>query len=261
MSTDILTVTPAISAQRTLRAYWIETKCELKRWLRMPAYLGPTLLMPIGLYLMIGILVVGPKAVEEPELPLFMFVAFTCFAITSPGMYGFGQAFAIERQSGYLRLKRTQPMPAGAYMIAKILSSLVCMVFVITILIVLATAFGQVTLDATQVLEIYGASLLGMAAFCAIGLCIGSLVSGTASLGVVNLVYLPMMYLSGTFFPLPESLAPWAMVWPSFYLNQMFFAITLGESAVSVPMCVGVLAGLTVLFAGLAAHRLARSDA
>ena len=51
------------------------------------------------------------------------------------------------------------------------------------------------------------------------------------------------------------------MVWPSFYLNQMFFAITLGESAVSVPMCVGVLAGLTVLFAGLAAHRLARSDA
>jgi hypothetical protein len=67
------------------------------------------------------------------------------------------------------------------------------------------------------------------------------------------------MCLSGTFYPLPESLAPWALIWPSFYLNQIFFAIGLKESAVSVEMCVAVLLGLTLLFGGLAARRLAHT--
>jgi ABC-2 type transport system permease protein len=249
-----------IPDQRTLHAYWAETKYEFLRCIRMPMYVGPTVLMPVLLYLLIGILVIGPKVLEEPRLPYFMFVAFSCLAITSPGMYGFGQAFAIERESGFLTLKRTQPVPAGAYMIAKIVSSLVCMTIVMSILMLLATSFGHVALAAAQILQIYAVSALGMAAFCAIGLLIGALVNGSAALGVVNLVYFPMMYLSGTFFPLPDSLAPWALIWPAFYLNQLFFAITLGESAVTVPMCGAVLIGIAILFAGLAARRLARSN-
>jgi ABC-2 type transport system permease protein len=247
----------AMTPQRTLRAYCIETKYEFLRLIRMPAYAGPTLVLPIFMYLLIGIMVVGPQAVEDPQLPTFMFAAFAVFAITSPGMYGFGQAFAIERQSGVLTLKRSQPMPAGAYIIAKILSALACTAIVMSVLVALAASFGDVALSSTQISQILVASLLGMAAFCAIGLFVGSLVSGSAALGVVNLIYFPMIYLSGTFFPLPETLAPWALIWPTFYLNQIFYAITLGESAVSVEMCVAVLIALTLLFAGLAAHRLA----
>jgi ABC-2 type transport system permease protein len=175
-------------------------------------------------------------------------------------MYGLGQAFAAERQAGMLTLKRTQPMPPAAYLVAKILSILVFTAAVIGILIALATSFANLTLNGMQMVHIFGAGLLGMAALCSIGLYIGSLVSGTAAPAIVNLIYFPMMYLSGTFFPLPETLAPWAMIWPTFYLDQIFFAITLGESAISVSMCCAVLVGLTLLFAGLAARRLARDQ-
>lgn len=249
-----------MSAYRTLRAYCAETKYEFLRLIRMPSYAVPTLVMPIFLYVLIGILVVGPSGGDDPRLPAFMFSAFAVFAITSPGMYGFGQAFAIERQSGVLTLKRTQPMPAAAYLIAKIVSALVCVAFVMGALIALSTSFGQFALSSTQVVQALIASLLGMAAFCAIGLFVGSLVSGTAAPAVVNVIYFPMIYLSGTFFPLPEALAPWAMVWPTFYLNQIFYNITLGESVLSVEMCVAVLIGLTLLFAGLAARRLAQMN-
>lgn len=259
MNTPYLaSVEQAMTWQRVLRAYWIETKYEFLRFIRMPAYAIPTLLMPVFLYLLIGIVVIGPKALDEPKLPAFIFSAFCVFAITSPGMYGLGQAFALERQSGVLTLKRTQPMPAAAYLIAKMLSILVFVAAVMSTLIVLANSFGNLGLDAAQILRIFGASLLGMAAFCAIGLFIGSLVSGAAAPAVVNLVYFPMMYLSGTFFPLPETLAPWAMLWPTFYLDQLFFAITLGESALDAGFCSAVLCGLTLFFAGLAARRLAR---
>lgn len=261
MSTSIFTAPQgSMSFERTLRAYWVETKYEFLRLIRMPAYAVPMLPLPLFLYALIGILVVGPKAGDDARLPVFMFAAFAVFAITSPGMYGFGQGFAMERQSGVLTLKRTQPMPAGAYLIAKMLSAFVCVGIAMSLLIALATTFGNVTLSTTQIAQILATSVLGMAAFCAIGLFIGSLVSGSAAPGIVNLVYFPMMYLSGTFFPLPETLAPWAMIWPTFYLDQILFAITLGESVISVEICVAVLLGLTLLFAGLAAHRLARGQ-
>jgi ABC-2 type transport system permease protein len=247
--------------QRTLRAYWLEAKYELMRLLRMPAYAIPMMPLPIFLYVLVGLLVVGPNAESDPRLSVFMFAAFSVFAITSPGMYGFGQAFALERQSGVLTLKRTQPLPSGAYLIAKMVSALICVAIVMSILIVLATSFGNVALSSPQIIQILLTSLLGIAAFSAIGLFIGSLVSGAAAPGIVNLIYFPMMYLSGTFFPLPEMLAPWAMIWPTFYLDQIFFAIILGESVLSLQMCAGVLVAVTIFFASLAAHRLARAEA
>ena len=257
--TSSVMATNFMTAGRTLRAYLIEAKYELLRMIRTPAYAFPALLMPVLLYLLFSIVVVGPNAVNQPKLPIFMFAAFSVFALTSPGMYGLGQAFAVERQSGVLMLKRTQPMPVGGYLIAKILTALVSVTISMSALIMLANSFGHVALSAAQALQIMATSLLGMATFCAIGLFIGSLVSGTAAGGVVNAIYFPMMYLSGTFFPLPDSLAPWAMVWPTFYLDQIFFAILFGKSAISVPMCVAVLTGLLVFFAGAASRRLARA--
>lgn len=258
--TSSMTTTPTMTINRTLRAYCVEMKYELLRFIRTPACVVPMLLLPVFLYVLIGLLVVGPKVMEDPKLPAFLFAAFAIFAISSPGMYGLGQAFAIERQSGVLTLKRTQPMPPASYLVAKIASSLICVTVVMSVLLWLATSFGHVTLNATQVVQLGATSLLGMAMFCAMGLFIGSLVSGTAAPGVVNLIYFPMMYLSGTFFPLPEAIAPWAMIWPSFYVDQIFFAITLKQNVISVPICIAVIVGLTVLFSGLAARRLARAN-
>ena len=258
MTSSVMT-TSFMTTGRTLRAYLIEAKYELLRMIRTPAYAFPALLMPVFLYTLIGIFVIKPGAGVDPKLPMFMFAAFSVFALTSPGMYGLGQAFAIERQSGVLTLKRTQPMPAGGYLIAKIVTALVSVSVSMCLLITLATSYGHVALNPVQILQILATSLLGMATFCAIGLFIGSLVSGTAAAGVVNAIYFPMMYLSGTFFPLPDNLAQWAMVWPTFYLDQIFFAILFGKSAISVSMCVAVLTGLLVFFAGAASRRLARA--
>lgn len=240
--------------------YAMECKYELLRYLRTPARVFPTLLMPIFLYLLIGVVVTGNDANSDPKLAMFLFSAFSVFAITSPGIYGIGQALAIERQFGLLTLKRTQPVPAGAYVIAKIVCALLGVIVTMSVLIFLATTVGNIKLDPQQVMLIMLASLLGMTTFCALGLFIGSIVSGSAAPGILNLIYFPMMYLSGTFFPLPEALAPWAMLWPTFYLNQILFIITVGENAISVEMCIAVLIGLTVLFAGLATRRLTHSE-
>jgi ABC-2 type transport system permease protein len=93
----------------------------------------------------------------------------------------------------------------------------------------------------------------------AIGLFVGTHVSGSAAPAVTNLLFLPMLWLSGLFIPLPAFLEPWVVVWPAFHLNQLSVAAAgLGEFRfVPVGVAMAVLAGVTVLFGGLAIHRLA----
>ena len=74
----------------------------------------------------------------------------------------------------------------------------------------------------------------------------------------MNLVYFPMMYLSGMFFPLPKFLATWAFIWPTFYADQLVIAAAGGKSFMDSAMCVAVLAGVAVLFGGLAVRAMVR---
>jgi ABC-2 type transport system permease protein len=102
--------------------------------------------------------------------------------------------------------------------------------------------------------------IAGSLPFCAIGLLIGSYVSSGASPAVANLVYLPGMWLSGSMFPLPESMRPWAVIWPMFHLNQTALGAAGIEefSFVNPTWTAAVLVAITVLCTGLALRRLAR---
>jgi ABC-2 type transport system permease protein len=243
---------------RVLRAYLIEAKHEFRRLLRMPAFAIPFLVLPIFLYLLIGVLVVGQSTNADARAPLFIFTGFVVFAATGSGMFGFGQGLAVERQAGVLTLKRAQPMPAVAYVTAKMLTALICTAIDLSIMIPLAIGLAHVSMTMTQITGIVVASMLGTVSFCAIGFFIGSFVSGSAAPAVVNLLYFPMMYLSGMFFPLPKMLAPWAMIWPTFYLDQLVYSVGGGQSAMSPGICAAMLVGMTVLCGGLATRRLAR---
>ncbi len=74
----------------------------------------------------------------------------------------------------------------------------------------------------------------------------------------MNLIYFPMMYLSGMFFPLPEILARWAIVWPTYYADQLVITAAGGKSVMDADMCVAVLVGISVLFGCLAVRQFSR---
>jgi ABC-2 type transport system permease protein len=250
--------TPIMPAGRVFRSYMIEAKYALLVSLRSPLFSIIMLALPIGLYLLIGILVVGPQLAEEPEAPAFIFSGFLVFAITGPGLFGFGIGLAMERQMGVLALKRAQPMPPGASLLAKMIMAMTTATVLIPILTTLAMLFGNVSLTPLQIACLLPVGVLGVLPFCAIGFFIGTLVSGTAAPGIVNIIYFPMLYLSGMFFPLPEILQPWALVWPTFHLNQLVWLAVGMESIIDPKICAALLIGITVLFTGLAARRLSR---
>jgi ABC-2 type transport system permease protein len=248
----------SMSLGRTLHAYLIEAKYAFISILRIPILPITMMALPVLLYMLLAVTVVGQLAGDNPNVAVSFFSGFLIFAIIGPGLFGFGVGLAIERQNGILNLKRAQPMPPGSCLVAKIITAMVCTGFTMCLLILAAMNFGYLHLTMGQIVNVVLISMFGVLPFCAIGFFIGTLVSGTAAIGVVNLIFFPMLYLSGIFFPLPKILMPWARIWPTYYMNQIVWNVLGVESQIDVRLCILILVGITVLFIYLAARRFAR---
>jgi ABC-2 type transport system permease protein len=245
---------------RLLRAYLSEARYELVRVLRAPAFVVPFLVLPVGIYLLFGVLFARSAVEKDPAVADFLLSGFSVYAVMGPAIFGIGCLLALERDGGLMKLKRALPAPTGAYLLAKAFAAVGCGAVAMGTLVIAALIVGDISRSAVQLAAMCAVLLIGTLPFCAMGLFIGSHVSGAVAPAITNLIFLPMMWLSGLFFPLPEVLRPWAVVWPAFHLNQVALAAGGVSKFLFMPtgICVAVLVGITVLFGGLAIRRLAR---
>lgn len=130
-------------------------------------------------------------------------------------------------------------------------------------LAVLAVTLAKVTLLPSQWGLLFVINIVGVLPFCALGLFIGTLVSGSAAPAVVNLLYLPMAFLSGLWLPLnilPAFFAKLAPVFPAYHLGQVALKVVDADAGGSLALHLGALAAVTIAFFLLARARLARMD-
>ena len=249
---------PSMPFSRIMRIYIIESKYAFLSALRMPAFSVPMVALPIFLYLLLAGLVFTPGVIDNPNASLFLFSGFLVYAVSGPGLFGLGAGLATERQSGVLKLKRAQPMPPAACLIGKMVMAMCFTGIVALFLIPLAIWIGPMTPTTGQAMGLMLLSILGVLPFCAIGFLIGTFVSGTAAPGIINIIFFPMLYLSGLFFPLPKVLETWAVIWPTYHLNQIATHIAGLESRIDIKICIVLLLGITMICTALAARRFSR---
>jgi ABC-2 type transport system permease protein len=179
----------------------------------------------------------------------------------APSLFGFGVSVALDRERGWLTLKRAQPMPRGAYLAAKLAMAMLFAAIIFAMLAVLSTTLGGVRLPVSAWALLFVVEVLGVLPFCAIGLFVGSLVNGSAAPAVVNLIYLPMSFLSGLWMPLsvlPPFLREIAPLWPAFHLGQLALGAVGQPTDGAVMTHIAALAATTVVFLALARRGLAR---
>lgn len=262
MST-LIVETPVSPMQtgRIWRAYYAEAKYEFLRMLRAPAFALPFLVMPPAIYLLFGVVMTQDAIVRDPAIANYLFSGFSVFAVIGPAIFGVGCPVAIERDAGLLRLKQALPLPPGSYLIAKMVMSMLFAALAMASIVVTALLAGKITLSGQQIAIMTLTMVIGVLPFCALGLLIGAYASGSASPAFANLAYLPMLWLSGLFMPLPKFLQSWALIWPAFHLNQVALGSAGVEqfSLIDPKLAAAVLVGVTVLFGGLALLRLARA--
>ena len=261
---NALTLNPvsieAASRRRVLGMYLTEIRYDLTRMVRNPNVAVPVLVLPVTLYALFALLIASEAIVKDPNLGVFLFSAFSLMSVTMPALFGIGVTLALERDMGLLRLKRAQPAPPAAWVVAKIASGLVLSVLAYVPIVVAAVMSGKLQLAPQQIVSLSLALLIGTIPFTALGLMIGSLVNGSAAPAWADLVYLPGCYLSGMFFPLPESMRWQAPFWPQFHVEQfaMHAAGITKFQFIPMQMAIAAMLGYTVAFAGITIWRLGR---
>jgi ABC-2 type transport system permease protein len=249
---------PRAASNNPIRSYLLEAKYEFLRVLRTPAFAAPTLLFPPLFYLLFGILLNHGNA----NAAHYLFASYSVFGVMAPSLFGFGVGIAIERERGWLALKRVAPMPPGAYLISKMAMAMVFVAIIYAILAAMAYGLGGVRLEPVQWLLVAVIAILGAMPFCALGLMIGARANANAAPAFVNLIYLPMAFLSGLWMPLtmlPKIVGQIAPLWPAYHLAQLSL-MSVGQVPVDG---VGVhllwLAGFTAICFAIARRWLARA--
>ncbi|MGY1411186.1 MULTISPECIES: ABC transporter permease [unclassified Luteimonas] len=252
----------AISHPRTQapwRPYLFEIRCELLRMLREPAYCVPVIVFPALFYVLFGVLLNrGNQAAAE-----YLLASYGVFGVIGAAMFGFGVTIAMDRERGYLRLRRALPTPPGALLLARMVMAALFAVIISIVLALLAVTLAGVSLAPAQWAGLLAVNVLGVLPFAAIGLWIGTLVGGNAAPVLLNALYLPMAFLAGLWLPLsmlPEWIARMAPVWPAWHLAQLAQKVVGHDSGGAAWLHVLALAAVTGACFVLAQRRLSAAE-
>ena len=158
---------------------------------------------------------------------------------------GLAITLMIRRESGLLKRLRSTPLPTESYLAAVVASMLVVFALEAVALFVIGRlAFG--TTLPHNVVSVALLVLIGIAGFGGVGFAATSLIrSAEGSSAVVNVILLPMAFLSGSFGParhLPKLLGWIADVLPLKYFVQLANAVYLnGDHVWSKPGAIAVV--------------------
>lgn len=180
------------------------TRFELLRTFRNARLLMFSLGFPLILYFAIA----GPNRNAQDfagsgiSLPLYYMVGLVAFG-GMMALISTGARIATERTMGWTRHLRVTPLPAGAYLRAKLVTGYAMAGLAITLLYASGVLLG-VRLPAGRWLEMTGLILVGLVPFAALGILVGHLLTadtiGPATGGLVSLLAL----VSGTWFPVTD---------------------------------------------------------
>jgi ABC-2 type transport system permease protein len=215
------------NAQLVLR----QARFENKAFWRNPAAAFFTFAFPLLFLVIFSTLLGGGTSPsptgEEIESTTYFIPAILSFSVVTACFTNIAISISFSRDEGILKRLRGTPCPGWIYLAARVLHA----VFVNTILVVIVLLFGQIFYGVDIPLDTLPAFLLtlvvGAGAFCALGLAATCAVpNAEAAPAVVNVMVLPLLFLSGTFIPIgdaPQWIQTFAGLFPvKHFLDAMF---------------------------------------
>jgi len=120
-----------------------------------------------------------------------------------------------RRETGILKRMRATPLPAWAVVASQIVNALVVGALVGLLVGSIGVAFYGLQVYPARLPVFVLVLLLGGLSMAALGMLVGSLVPNLdAAPGIVNFIFFPLVFLSGTFYPInPDSVIAQVMQW------------------------------------------------
>ncbi len=225
--------------------FWHQLKAEqLVFWRSREAAIFVFSFPPLLFLLLASVF--GDGTQDGVPIATYLVAGLIAYAAANTALGGLAITLVIRREYGILKRLRSTPLPAPLYLAAVLLSNLFVVVLQSLVVVALGISLFNAQLPENW-LSFVLALGLGAAAFAGLGLAITALVrSGEAIAAVVNVIILPMSFLSGSFGPadsLPGALEAIRDVLPLRYLIDLVLgAYVDGDAVWERPTAIAVLA-------------------
>lgn len=163
---------------------------SLALW-RMPAFVAPTVALPVAFYLVVGRPSAHGGAAERAVL-----ASFAAFAVMGVALFDFGVGLAAERSDPWERVLRVLPVGVGTRLGARAVAAIGFGAAAATPVVVVGLV-GGVRLGPTRLLGLAAGLAVGAVPFVLLGITLGYAVPERSALAVANLVYLGMAWVGG----------------------------------------------------------------
>jgi ABC-2 type transport system permease protein len=206
-----------------MRLFLLEVRGQLVLYTRSKELAIFTFLLPLILFILLGS-TYGNDTINGDRGADFLEAGMLGYGLVSTAFAGLAIVMVVRREMGILKRVRATPLPAWAYLSAVVASTLIAFAVNSICMIAIGRGLFSVPLPARW-LSLVLTLLLGAFAFAALGLAMTAIVhSAEGASASVNAVYLPMSFISGSFFSphsFPQFLRAIADVLPLTYFIRL----------------------------------------
>lgn len=242
-----------------MRSFMKYTVLEWKLLLREFVVIFFALIFPVAMLLMFGSMYGNePNELFDGKGSVDVLISgYTNMIIAVSGLMSLPLTLAQYREQKILKRFKVTPLKPLQILLSQFIVNLLLTVLGMAILVVV----GVIVFDLRfygNVFEAILAFLLIVLSVFSIGLLIASVSKNTRMANAIAyIVYFPMLFLSGATMPLeimPTSLQNISKGLPLTYGVNLLKGVWLGDHLYEFPLELGVLAGITLLFGGLAIY-------
>jgi ABC-2 type transport system permease protein len=241
-----------------MRLFLHELRGELLLYRRSRELAFFTFLLPLILFFLLAS-AYGDDEIDGVRGSDYLMAGTIGYGVVATAFAGLAIVLVLRREDGILKRLRATPLPAGVYVAAVLTTTLIAFL----VQAACAVALAMLAFDASfpdRPLSLAAALVLGAAAFAALGVAITGFVRrAEGASAVVNAIYFPMLFISGSFFSqetFPSLLRTVAEVLPLTYFIQLVAAVSVrGEDVWERPTDVAVLAAWGAVGAAFALRR------
>lgn len=177
---------------------------EQKSFWRNPAAAGFTIIFPLMLLVVFASLNSGNRLKELGNIRFIEFYVpgILAYAVIAACFMSLAMNLTRQRDEGILKRKRATPLPAWA-LIAGLVGSAIVIAFVLSVATIAVGMILYGNHAPGHPLWLVLVIVLGAVTFASLGVAITAVIpNADAAPAIINIVVLPLVFLSGTFFPI-----------------------------------------------------------
>jgi imidazolonepropionase-like amidohydrolase/ABC-type polysaccharide/polyol phosphate export permease len=214
-----------------MKACWALIKINLKLALRERTVLFFNYVFPLIFFFGFGQLMQAGSG-GAPRLVAMVLI----FGILGSGLFGAGMRAVAEREANILRRYKVAPISPAPILVASIVTGWVLFMPSLLLILLLARAFYGMPFP-ERFFALFCTVSAGIAAMRSVGLIIASVANSVAESNVlIQIFYMPMIFLSGATFPITQ-LPAWAQLvsqfLPATYISTAMQAVLIEHASLA----------------------------